>query len=178
MPQILSPRRNTARLRAFLSTVLLLAASAALAENKKPASSKDGEYFDANGDPTYNILPDGKVDWRTYSGFLRYSAECLRCHGPDGLGSSYAPNLTDSLKRLSYSQFEATVAGGKKDLSAGQEKVMPSLGTDKNVMCFIDDIYVYLKARADDALPRSRPADHEPKPKSWTDAEDACMGPE
>lgn len=90
MPQILSPRRNTARLRAFLSTVLLLAASAALAENKKPASSKDGEYFDANGDPTYNILPDGKVDWRTYSGFLRYSAECLRCHGPDGLGSSYA----------------------------------------------------------------------------------------
>lgn len=55
---------------------------------------------------------------------------------------------------------------------------MPSLGTDNNVMCFIDDIYVYLKARADDALPRGRPADHEPKPKSWTDAEDACMGPE
>ncbi len=149
-----------------------------MAENNKPASSKDGEYFDANGDPTYNISSDGKVDWRTYAGYLRYSAECLRCHGPDGLGSSYAPDLTDSLKRLPYPQFEAIVAGGRKDLGAGQEKVMPSLGTDNNVMCFIDDIYVYLKARADDALPRGRPADHEPKPKSWTDAEDACMGPE
>ena len=150
----------------------------ALAENKKPASSKNGEYFNANGDPTYNISPDGKVDWYTFSGYLRYSAECLRCHGPDGLGSSYAPNLTDLLKRLTYSQFVATVAGGKKDLSGGQEKVMPSLGTDKNVMCFVDDIYVYLKARADDALPRGRPANYEPKPKSWMDAEDACMGPE
>ncbi len=178
MAKTLPAKKIKARLRAVLATILLFAAGAALAENKKPASSKNGEYFNATGDPTYNISPDGKVDWYTFSGYLRYSAECLRCHGPDGLGSSYAPNLTDSLKRLTYSQFEATVAGGKKDLSAGQEKVMPSLGTDKNVMCFVDDIYVYLKARADDALPRGRPANYEPKPKSWTDAEDACMGPE
>ena len=178
MAQILSAMQKSARLRATLATILLLAASAALAENRKPANSKDGEYFDANADPTYNISPDGKVDWRTYSGYLRFSAECLRCHGPDGLGSSYAPNLTDSLKRLTYPQFLQTVAGGKRDLAGGQEKVMPSLGTDKNVMCFVDDIYVYLKARADGALPRGRPTDHEPKPKSWSDAEDACMGPE
>ena len=55
---------------------------------------------------------------------------------------------------------------------------MPRLGLDKNVMCYIEDIYVYLKARADDAVPRDRPAKHEPKPKSWKDAEDSCMGPD
>ncbi len=149
----------------------------AQADDKKPASSKDGKYFTAEGDPTYNIGPDGKVDWHTFSGYIRYSAECLRCHGPDGMGSTYGPALVNSLKTMSYTQFTATVAQGKKDLGAGQEKVMPSLGLDKNVMCYIDDIYIYLKARADGALPRDRPRAHDPEPKSAKDAEDACMGP-
>jgi methanol metabolism-related c-type cytochrome len=171
------PRRRISRLTL---SILFLSASvvAAPAENKKPASSQDGKYLDANGDPTYNIGPDGTVDWYTYSGFLRYHSECHVCHGPDGLGSTYAPALASSLKTMSYETFLATVAQGKKDLAAGQELVMPSLGLNKNVMCYIDDIYVYLKARADDALPRSRPTSHEPKPKSAKDAENACMGPE
>jgi methanol metabolism-related c-type cytochrome len=161
----------------------LLAACAAFAfvgsahcDPKKPASSEDGKYLDADGNPTYNIGPDGKVDWYTYSGFLRYSAECLRCHGPDGMGSSYAPALIDSLKTIDYPTFLATVAQGRRNLSNGQEKVMPMLGEDKNVMCYIDDIYVYLKARSDGALGRNRPADHDPKPKSWATAQDSCMG--
>ena len=33
---------------------------------------------------------------------------------------------------------------------------MPALGDNPNVMCYIDDIYVYLKARADGVLPRGR----------------------
>lgn len=148
------------------------------AENKKPASDKDGKYFDANGDPTYNVESNGKIDWYTFSGYIRYSSECLRCHGPDGLGSTEGPALKDSLKTLSYSKFVARVAQGKQDLGAGQEKVMPSLGLDKNVMCYIDDIYVYLKARSDGAVPRDRPSSHEPEPKSARDAENSCMGPE
>ena len=65
-----------------------------------PAAVKqeDGKYFDKDGDPTYKIGPDGTVDWYTYSGFRRYNSECLRCHGPDGSGSSYAPALTESLE--------------------------------------------------------------------------------
>ena len=31
---------------------------------------------------------------------------------------------------------------------------MPADGENKNVMCFIDAIYVYLRARADDAIGR------------------------
>ena len=157
--------------------VVLVAASAAQCDPKKPASVTDGKYADAAGNPTYNISPDGKVDWYTYSGFLRYNSECLRCHGPDGMCSSYAPKLVDSLKTIDYPTFLGIVAGGKKDLGAGQEKVMPALGDDKNVMCYIDDIYIYLKARSDDALGRNRPTEHEPKPKTWTEAQDACMGP-
>ncbi len=163
----------------LIASLLLLALNASVhAENKKPASTKDGKYFDAEGTPAYNVGADGKVDWFTYSGYVRYSSECLRCHGPDGMGSTEGPALKDSLKTMNYATFRATVAQGKKDLGAGQEKVMPSLGTDKNVMCYIDDIYVYLKARADDAAPRERPRSHEPEPRSARDAANACMGPE
>ena len=139
--------------------------------------NENGKYFNANGDPTYHIGADGKVDWYTYSGYLRYSSECLRCHGPDGMGSSYAPALVNSLKTMPYVEFLSTVASGRKDFANGQDKVMPQLGLNKNVMCFIDDIYVYLKARSDGALGRNRPTVHEPKPQAWVDAENACMGP-
>ena len=118
--------------------------------------SDDGKWTDKDGNPTFKIEPDGTVDWYTNVGFMRYSSECLRCHGPDGMGSSYAPALIDSMKHLSYTDFYAIVAGGKKDVSASQELVMPANGNNKNVMCFIDAIYVYLRARSDDAH-RTRP---------------------
>jgi methanol metabolism-related c-type cytochrome len=159
-----------------MGVLFCFVSTAALADIQKPASEKDGKYFSANGDPTYNISPDGTVDWYTFSGFIRYNSECLRCHGPDGMGSSYAPALLDSLKTMDYDTFLATVASGRQNLSGGQEKVMPSLGLNKNVMCYVDDIFVYLKARGDDAAPRNRPAKHAEKPKSWKDAEDSCMG--
>jgi methanol metabolism-related c-type cytochrome len=159
------------------SVLFCFVSAIALADIQKPASSQDGKYLSANGDPTYNISPDGTVDWYTFSGFIRYNSECLRCHGPDGMGSSYAPALLDSIKTMDYNSFLDTVAAGKQDLGAGQQKVMPSLGLNKNVMCYIDDIYVYLKARGDDAVPRNRPEKHADKPKSWKDAEDSCMGP-
>jgi len=136
----------------------------------------DGKWTDKDGNPTFKVDADGTVDWYTYSGFIRYSSECLRCHGPDGMGSSYAPALRQSMQRLSYAEFYATVAGGKKDVTASQELVMPANGENKNVMCFIDDIYIYLRARADDAVDRGRPQKHAPKPASFTKAEDACMG--
>lgn len=172
---------SPATVRRIASTLLaacaaLALAGAACADPKKPASEKDGRYFDSDDNPTYNIDDKGKVDWPTYSGFQRYNAECLRCHGPDGMGSSYAPALVDSLKTMDYQTFLATVAQGRKDLINGQDKVMPSLGDDKNVMCYIDDIYTYLKARSDDALGRNRPADHDSKSKTWQAAQDSCMG--
>mgnify|MGYP000069393613 CR=1 FL=1 len=29
----------------------------------KAVKSEDGKYLDAQGDPTYNVKPDGTVDW-------------------------------------------------------------------------------------------------------------------
>ncbi len=138
--------------------------------------SDDGKWSDKDGNPTFKVESDGTVDWYTYVGFTRYSSECLRCHGPDGMGSSYAPALDEFMKRLDYSQFYAVVAGGKQDVSASQNLVMPANGENKNVMCFIDAIYVYLRARADDAVGRGRPEKRAPRPGSFTKAQDECMG--
>jgi hypothetical protein len=92
------------------------------------------------------------------------------------MGSSYAPALMESMKHVSYSDFYGIVAGGKKEVSASQDLVMPANGENKNVMCYIDAIYVYLRARADDAVGRGRPEKHAPKPAAFTKAEDECMG--
>ena len=55
--------------------------------------SDEGKWSDKEGTPTFKVEPDGTVDWYTYVGFNRYSSDCLRCHGPDGMGSTYAPAL-------------------------------------------------------------------------------------
>lgn len=143
-----------------------------------PAAVKneDGKYYDKDGNPTYKIGADGTVDWYTYSGYRRYHSECHVCHGPDGMGSSYAPALKDSLKTLSYGDFLGVVASGRKNVTTATENVMPAFGDNPNVACYMDDIYVYLRARANDAVGRVRPAKHEDKSKAATDAENSCMG--
>lgn len=146
------------------------------ADDPKAVKDEDGKYFDAKGNPTYSIKPDGTVDWFTYSGYRRYHSECHVCHGPDGMGSTYAPALLDSLKHLDYEKFQAVVIEGRQNVGNGNEKVMPSLGLNKNVMCYLDDIYVYLRARSDDALGRVRPAKRENKSQATIDAEKACLG--
>ena len=40
---------------------------------------------------------------------------------------------------------------------------MPAFGDNPNVACYMDDLYVYLRARANDAVGRVRPAKHEDK---------------
>ena len=139
-------------------------------------SSTDGQYSDKDGNPTFNISKDGTVDWYTSIGYTRYTANCMQCHGPDGLGSSFAPSLVDALQTISYSQFLDIVTNGKKNVSASQDLVMPSFGVNPNVMCYIDPIFTYLRARSDNALDRGRPQKSAPRPPGYSAAEDACMG--
>jgi methanol metabolism-related c-type cytochrome len=138
--------------------------------------SENGKYFDKEGNPTFKVAADGTVDWYTYSGYRRYHSECHVCHGPDGMGSTYAPALKDSLKTMDYADFLSVVATGRKNVSASQENVMPAFGDNKNVVCYLDDIYIYLRARANDAVGRARPAKHEDKTPAIEKAEDTCMG--
>ena len=52
---------------------------------------------------------------------------------------------------------------------------MPAFGTNPNVMCYLDDIYTYLRARGVEAIPRGRPAQKEEKSPAFAEAEKACM---
>lgn len=106
--------------------------------------------------PPYNIK-DGKVDIHVYNGYRRYGDSCMRCHGPDGAGSSYAPDLTNSLKYMDEDKFNYTVINGRQNVSASNDRVMPSFGFVQDVVTYLDDIYAYLKARSDGKLGRGRP---------------------
>lgn len=155
--------------------ILVVSGGIAIAENRADAAavkSEDGKYLDKEGNPTFKVAADGTVDWYTYSGYRRYHSECHVCHGPDGMGSTYAPALTDSLKTMSYGDFMAVVASGRQNGNS----VMPALGDNPNVACYMDDIYIYLRARANDAIGRVRPAKKEDKPEAYTQAENSCMG--
>ena len=142
------------------------------AQEKAEIHEEDGKYFTADDVPTFNVTADGTVDWYTYSGFRRYHSECHVCHGPDGQGSSYAPALAKSAMDMDYYDFVGVVVNGREHGTS----VMPSFGTNLNVMCYLDDIYVYLKAVGSDAIPRGRPQKKDAKPDAFTQAEDACMG--
>ena len=109
---------------------------------------KDGRYRDKDGHPFPVVTKDYKVDWAAWQGFRRYHDACHVCHGPNALGSTFAPSLGESLKTMDYETFYGTVVGGRQVNRAGTLYVMPAFGEDKNIMCYIDDIYTYIKARS------------------------------
>ena len=56
----------------------------------------------------------GWMDFSTYKGWRAYHAECHVCHGPDAMGSTYAPSLMMSVKNgLDYIDFYAVIANGR-----------------------------------------------------------------
>jgi mono/diheme cytochrome c family protein len=111
----------------------------------------------AADEPAPYTAENGRIDQNTFNGYRRYGDSCLRCHGPDGSGSSYAPDLTQSLKHLSKDQFEDTVINGRKNVTTANDNVMPPFGTVEDVVTYLDDIYGYLKARSDGVIGRGRP---------------------
>lgn len=124
---------------------LVVITAAAPAQEQKPAEQKP------------YVVKDGKVDQHTYNGWRRYTESCLRCHGPDGAGSSYAPDLLTSLKSMDEDQFKDVVVNGRKNVTTSAENVMPAFGEVEDVVTYLDDIYAYLKARSDGVLGRGRP---------------------
>ena len=156
------------------------------APGKMEKTLSSGMWRLPDGNPTYKVVGEGegenriikKVDWYTYSGWRRYHAECHVCHGPNAKGSTYAPALVDSLKDMTYEKFLQVVASGQQRDVGGTKFIMPALGDNKNVMCYIDDLYIYLKARASEELPPGRlSADQrDEKPQEAKDNETSCIG--
>jgi methanol metabolism-related c-type cytochrome len=158
------------------SVALIALTLCGLSAAQVPESRAQQDAAVAGEEKPYKIADDGTVDWATFNGYRRYNSVCNTCHGPDGAGSSFGPALVESLKRLNHDQFTEIVVNGKTEVNTAVQKKMPSFGTDPNVMCYLDDIYTYLKARSDGVLGRGRPPKHADKPPEAAEAENACMG--
>ena len=103
----------------FATALALTAAANAVTDGSgdpTAVKSDEGKWLDKGDTPTFKVEADGTVDWYTYVGFTRYSSECLRCHGPDGMGSSYAPALRDSSIRCTTTAI-ATCPSGRDNRS-------------------------------------------------------------
>lgn len=149
--------------------------------SQEGAEFKDGKWVLPDGTPTFHVCKKDNnyvVDWATYNGYRRYHGDCHVCHGPNGLGSSYAPALATSLQTMDYSTFLGTVASGRVRDAAGTKFVMPAFGDNKNIMCFINDLYSYLKARSFEALPAGQLGgrNRDEKPQQARDEEKNCLG--
>ena len=94
---------------------------------------------------------DCKVDLWMIRGFRAFS-QCQVCHGLDGNGSTIAPSLVEKLKEIDKSRFVEVVKEGL----TGQIGVMPPWKENPNVMNYMEQLYAYLKARSDGAIPPGR----------------------
>lgn len=78
------------------------------------------------------------------------------------------------MSAIPYDEYVDIVVNGRVNVSTAATSNMPGFGNNKNVMCFVDDIYAYLMARSDGALGRGRPP-NEPKPDDAKKRDNACF---
>lgn len=98
----------------------------------------------------------GWMDFATYKGWRAYHAECHVCHGPDAMGSTYAPSLMVSVQNgLDWDAFFDVIINGRYEKDGAQKgNVMPAFGENSNVAPHVEDMFRYIKARADDKIRR------------------------
>jgi methanol metabolism-related c-type cytochrome len=148
-------------------------------KTQEGAKDEDGKWVLPDGSTTYHVKKDGGLDWYSYSGFKRYHdvGGCTQCHGPAGKGSTYAPGLVNSLKTMDFGTFLGIVASGRIRKQGDTEYVMPALGDNRNIMCYIEDIYAYLRGRAQGAVNEFRPnaRTRDPKPEQAKIYEKECF---
>lgn len=94
-----------------------------------------------------------QVDRDTYVGWRTFHSVCHTCHAQDAVGSSFAPPLLPIIRQMEKERFVEVVDKG----FTGQIGVMPAWGNNPNVNRFYDELWAYLRARADGVLPPGRP---------------------
>ena len=130
--------------RTLLVYSLFLYALSSLAQNE-PTFAKDAEMQA----PERSMA--SAEEKRLLNGFRRYQGTCGHCHGPDGVGGSFAPSLIEN--PMPFAGFKTIVENG----SVTGTSVMKGFANDPNVMDHIDDIYAYLSARSEGRIGRGRP---------------------
>lgn len=159
-----------------LALAIMLAAGPAVSQDFSTSYVEHGKHYTAQDVPTFDIAPDGTVDWFTGSGYRHYHMVCHACHGPDGAGSAYGPDLTETMLKMDYFDFVDLVTNGSRREVGGEIITAPAFGTNPQVMCFVDDIFIYLRARAAGALGSGAPAALAPQPEAAHDAAAFCLG--
>jgi mono/diheme cytochrome c family protein len=110
----------------------------------------------AQAGDAYHPAPRDTIGVEPYQGWKQYELNCSRCHGEFGVGSSFAPalvvSLTDSGSINTKELFIQTVCAGRP------AKGMPSWCALGLEMDKIQNIYAYLKGRADGKIHLGRPA--------------------
>jgi hypothetical protein len=106
-----------------------------IAELSKPSGGPNGGL--------YTVQDGTKVDPHTLAGWKTWRAlACDRCHGNEQQGL-VGPALVVSLHRLTKDEFKTTITNGRI------EKGMPPFSTSAMVMENWENLYAYLKGRAD-----------------------------
>ena len=118
--------------------------------------ASDDNMEECRADDSLVDFKYGWMDFATYKGWRAYHAECHVCHGPDAMGSTYAPSLMKSVQDgLSWDDFFAVIINGRYEADGAQKgNVMPAFGENSNVAPHVEDMYRYIKARADDKIRR------------------------
>ena len=116
----------------------------------------DEELDKCRGDDSLVEMKYGWMDFATYKGWRAYHAECHVCHGPDAMGSTYAPSLMTSVQQgMTWDAFFDVIINGRGvEQGAQKGNVMPAFGENTNVAPHIEDMFRYVKARADGKIRR------------------------
>lgn len=94
------------------------------------------------------------VDSGTYAGWVVFDSNCAECHGESAVADAEQPDLLHALSTsVDYDAFTAVLFYGRHS----NPEAMPSWQGNCNVITEIDNLYRYLKARSDDALPPGAP---------------------
>ena len=139
-----------------------------------------GQSAFANGDSEFYKAKDGNVDPATFIGWSAFHNTCVSCHGVGATGTEAGPDLTEITDRLSPAQFRLRVLHRKvlrftsddwrameqalyeeiikqEKRDQGELAKMPRWEYNPVVTEYVDNIYRYLKARADGAIGPDKP---------------------
>ena len=91
-----------------------------------------------------------RVDVATYIGWQTFQRHCATCHGADGEGSRFAPELGSRISRLTRESFLALLRDG---YPGGMREGLEPWARNQDVSQYADAIWIYLDARSRRMLP-------------------------
>jgi mono/diheme cytochrome c family protein len=135
----------------FVSPALVFGATVLAAQSAPASEEADSAYFS-----TYHAPARDTVSQGVYQGWKQYALHCARCHGDWGVGTSFAPALTESVKPTgtmpTLEVFLQTACAGRLD------KGMPAWCAVGLEIGTIQQIHAYLVDRSVGKIGLGRPA--------------------